>query len=64
VSEADGTVTVFAGDGLGAFAPGVSFDVGTAPSGVAVADLNEDGVGDIIVSNGDDDDVSVLLSNP
>ncbi|GJM21976.1 MAG: hypothetical protein DHS20C15_18910 [Planctomycetota bacterium] len=37
------------------------FDVGAAPSAVANADLNQDGVLDILSANADSDDVSVLL---
>ncbi len=60
----DDTVVIYPGDGTGAFGTAVAFDVGARPSGVAVADLNGDTVGDIIVSNEDDDNVSVLLSSP
>ena len=63
-SSADGTVTVFPGNGGGNFGMGVTFTVGASPSGLTVADLNEDGVADIIVANNGDDDVSVLISDP
>ena len=63
-AEGDDQVIVYVGAGDSTFDDGTAFDVGTAPSGVAVADLNEDGVGDIIVCNRGSGDITILLSNP
>jgi hypothetical protein len=45
------------------FDTGVSFDVGSAPNGVAIGDLNGDGKLDIATANAFGDDVSVLIAN-
>ena len=63
-AEGDDEVIVYVGAGDSTFDGGTAFAVGTAPSGVAVADLNEDGVGDIIVCNRGSGDITILLSNP
>ncbi len=39
------------------------YDVGTSPQGIAVADLNGDGLFDLAVANERSNDVSVLLGN-
>jgi hypothetical protein len=36
--------------------------VGRTPQGIAIADLNHDRRGDIVVAEGEDNDVLVLLS--
>ncbi len=58
-------VTVVFGDGKGNFAsPGVSFAVGQMPYQRArVADVNQDGFADVITTNTEGGDVSVLLGN-
>ena len=58
-------VTVVFGDGKGNFAsPGVSFAVGLMPYQRArVADVNKDGFADVITTNTEGGDVSVLLGN-
>ena len=58
-------VTVVFGDGKGNFAsPGVSFAVGQMPyQRVRVADVNKDGRPDIITTNTEGGDVSVLLGD-
>jgi len=42
----------------------IAFPVGLDPVDVAVADLNNDGNADLVVANGDSDDLSVLLGTP
>jgi hypothetical protein len=58
-------VTVVFGDGNGNFAsPGVSFAVGQMPyQRVRVADVNEDGRADVITTNTEGGDVTVLLGD-
>jgi hypothetical protein len=59
-----GFVQVLVGDGVGGFALGHYADVySSSPVGVAVADLNADGKGDVVTANEDTDTVSVLLGN-
>jgi hypothetical protein len=58
-----GTVSVLPGNGDGTFRDQQTFPVGSAPSAVAVADMNGDGIPDIIAANGDSNTVSVLLGN-
>ena len=45
-----------------ALAPGSPLKVGSHPSGVAVGDLNGDGKADIVTTNEEDNDISVLLT--
>src|SRR5579883_2853117 len=45
------------------FLGGVSVDAGAGPRAVAVADLNNDGVADLVVANNGNGTVSVLLGN-
>jgi hypothetical protein len=58
-------VLVYPGLGDGLFAPaangGHGFFTGTSPAGLAVADLNADGLPDLLVANSGSNDVSVLL---
>ena len=58
-------VSVLLGRGEGTFAPEQRFPVGTttAPSAVAVADLNHDGLPDLVTTNANSNDVSVLLGH-
>jgi hypothetical protein len=46
------SVSVFFGDGTGAFAPPVVVPVGAAPASLAAADLDLDGVPEIVVTHG------------
>lgn len=68
VSQSGGTVAVFLGDGQTIQTTSAALEAGTTPTGVAVADLNGDGVEDIIVCNdaggSTEDSVTVLLSDP
>jgi hypothetical protein len=64
-----GDVTILLGKGDGTFVdPGARFPVGvpqlSAPSAIAVADLNGDGKPDLVVADELGDSVSVLLNQP
>jgi hypothetical protein len=48
----------------GSFSRVISFAVGNNPNQVATADLNGDGLPDLVVANTDSDSVSVLLNDP
>jgi hypothetical protein len=64
-SWGENKVTVVFGDGRGGFSsPGVQFGVGKRPyEKVRVADLNGDGHADIITTNLDGDNITVLLGD-
>jgi hypothetical protein len=53
-------VAILLGNGEGRFAGATSFPVGAGPDGVAIADLNGDGWGDLVTANGGPE-LSVLL---
>jgi hypothetical protein len=57
------SVSVFLGNGDGTFtqASGSPITVGHGPSAVAIADVNRDGIPDLVVANETDGTVSVLL---
>ncbi|MEW6742309.1 MAG: FG-GAP-like repeat-containing protein [Planctomycetota bacterium] len=55
-----GTVSVLLADQNGGFAAPVLYEVGYYPDGIATADLNRDGIFDLIVSNLAEGTVSVL----
>ncbi len=55
--------TVFLGNGDGTFQPPTSYLTGDAPLAVQIADVNGDGIPDIITANGGLGTVSVLLGN-
>src|SRR5215510_3491292 len=57
------SVSVLLGNGDGTFQEGVNYGTGFAPSFVAVADFNGDGVQDLAVANEGSNNVSVLLGN-
>lgn len=58
-------VVILLGDtsGVGSFAPGAACPVHGAPFGLTVADLNEDGILDIVSASRDSGTVSILLGN-
>jgi hypothetical protein len=56
-------IQVFLGNGDGTFRPAADYAVGTCPDSVAVADFNNDGNLDLVVTNSQSDTVSVLLGN-
>jgi hypothetical protein len=53
--------TGLSADGVPTFATPRTFAVGTAPAGVTVADVNGDGVPDLVVANEGSNDVSILF---
>lgn len=61
----DATVSIALGDGTGAFAPAPTptMPTGLQPYAVALADLDRDGILDLLVANEDDSTVSVFLGN-
>jgi hypothetical protein len=61
-NAADGSVSVFLGNGDGSFRPGQSFRTGGAPLGLSLADLNGDGKLDLITAD-PAGTVSVFLVN-
>ena len=64
-SDFDNTVTILLGHGDGTFvqASGSPITVGNFPETVRTGDFNNDGVLDLVVANGKDDTVSILLGN-
>jgi hypothetical protein len=73
-SDSGNDVTVYVNNGDGTFATGVYYDgamsggTNSAPGdvyteAVTIADVNGDGMGDIVASNDDSGDVTILLSN-
>ncbi len=54
---------VYLGDGDGTFQAAQVFPAGDGPLSVAVADVNADGIADLVVANSNDYKVSVLLGN-
>src|SRR5262249_27577290 len=63
VDNANRLVSVLIGKGDGTFQTHVDYAVGTDPRSVAVADVNRDGIPDLIVTNYADSTVSVLLGS-
>jgi surface antigen len=62
INAVSNSVSVFLGNGV-TFGAAVGYSVGNTPTAIAVADLNGDGYPDLIVTNGGDGTVSVLLGN-
>jgi hypothetical protein len=64
-SDFDNTVYVFMGVGDGTFTPasGSPITVGNFPVAVRIGDFNRDGLLDLVVANGNDDTLSILLGN-
>ena len=56
-------ITVMVADGSGGFDPSTWSGAGTGESDVAIADLDNDKNPDVIVTNRDSDDASILLGN-
>jgi hypothetical protein len=56
-------VSIFLGNGFGAFNPPINYIAGTSPQSVAVGDFNLDGKPDLAVANKGSENVSILLGN-
>lgn len=61
VGEGD-AVSLLLGNGDGTFQPPVEYMAGTGPDFVLAADLNHDGLLDVVAANSNSNDVSVLLN--
>lgn len=66
----DGNITVYVNNGDGTFQTGVYYDAATIganseldPGAVAIADVNGDGKADIVVTNMNSSDVTILFGN-
>jgi hypothetical protein len=59
----DGFVSVLSGNGDGTFQAAVNYPVGTVPHSVAVGDLNQDGLLELVVANAYSNTISVLGGN-
>src|ERR1700733_6082507 len=64
-SDFDNTLIILLGDGKGGFAPasGSPITVGAFPETVRSGDFNNDGLQDLVVANGKDNTLSILLGN-
>ena len=64
-SDFDNTVIILLGHGDGTFTPasGSPMTVGNFPQTVKIGDFNNDGLQDLVVSNGKDNTLSILLGN-
>jgi hypothetical protein len=62
LDEGSGEIAIFLGDGHGGFARAATVSAGNLPTGLAVADVNGDGIADLLVGN-DFGDVLTLLGN-
>ncbi|MFO0875886.1 MAG: VCBS repeat-containing protein [Gemmataceae bacterium] len=61
VGTASNSVLVYRGLGRGAYASPITYPVGTQPVDVTAADLNHDGVLDLVVTNRGSNDLSLLF---
>ncbi len=59
-----GTLTIFQGTGNGSFSQLAAYTVGNYPDAIAWGDFNGDGNIDLLIGNGGDDTLSILLGNP
>jgi FG-GAP-like repeat len=59
----DGTLTIYLGNPFaGGFGPPITLTVGSGVSDVSVADLNHDGLGDILLANQTSGEVDVIMN--
>src|SRR5215212_9244206 len=63
VAASGGSIRVLRADGRGAFKPAASIPVGLGAWRMAAADLNGDGTIDVVTSNSESDNLSVLLTS-
>jgi len=65
VNRASADVSILLGNGRGDFSPGpqTEIEVGTGPFAAAVVDADTDGKLDLVVTNGSDDTLSLLLGD-
>ena len=59
----DGEVSILLGNGDGNFEDEVIYEVGGEPRAIAIGDINQDGVEDLVIGNLNTSRVSVLLGN-
>jgi len=59
--DSSDTVRVELSDGDGSFTLDGTLSVGDAPTSVAAGDVSEDGIPDLVVTNGESNDISVLF---
>jgi len=64
VATGGDSIRVLLGDGRGAFKPAASIPVGPGAWRIAAADFNGDGTIDVVTSNSESNNVSVLLGKP
>ena len=64
VATSGDSIRVLLNDGRGAFKPAASIPVGPGAWRIATADLNGDGAIDVVTSNSEGDNLSVLLGKP
>jgi hypothetical protein len=57
------TLSVFTNDGYGDLSPGPTLTVGSEPAGIAAADVNGDGLVDLICANVGDNTLTVLTND-
>lgn len=63
VNTHDNSVNVMSGNGAGDLQSPTQYSTGSSPRSVAVSDVNNDGIKDLVTANQGSNDVSVLLGN-
>jgi hypothetical protein len=58
-----GTLAIYLGNGDGTFKPGASYQIGSLPYDITVADFNGDGILDLATANNGPNNVSVFFGN-